>query len=103
MNNSMLKQVLMKSVLSGPSLFIVMGLLSLFGCERQITAAESEISFKRIPLQFIAALGDPNANSGTGAESWAVWPVDPGPRGVRISSFDSFQDAGGVAPAGWRF
>jgi len=26
--------------------------------------------FKRIPTQFIAALGDPDANSGSGAQSW---------------------------------
>jgi len=30
--------------------------------------------------RFIAALGDPNSNSGTGAETWGLWVDDPGPR-----------------------
>ena len=34
---------------------------------------------KPIPTQYIAALGDPGATSGTGAESWGLWPEDPGP------------------------
>jgi hypothetical protein len=59
--------------------------------------------FQRIPTQFIAALGDPEANSGSGAQSWGLWPVDPGPRGVRLSSFAQMKAAGGVAPAGWKF
>ena len=59
--------------------------------------------FRRIPTQFIAALGDPGANSGTGAQTWGVWPVDPGPRGVRLSQFAQLQKASGVAPDGWKF
>ena len=59
--------------------------------------------FRRIPTQFIAALGDPGANSGTGAQTWGVWPVDPGPRGVRLNQFAQLQKAGGVAPDGWKF
>lgn len=59
--------------------------------------------FRRIPTQFIAALGDPGANAGTGAQDWGLWPVDPGPRGVRLSQFGLLQKAGGVAPDGWRF
>ena len=40
------------------------------------------------PLQFIAALGDPEANSGNGAESWGIWLTDPGPRGFRQSKYE---------------
>ena len=46
------------------------------------TAFADTVRFKRIPTQFIAALVEPGASSGTGAEKWGVWEVDPGPRGV---------------------
>ena len=59
--------------------------------------------FQRISTQFIAALGDPDASSGRGAQSWGLWTVDPGPRGVWLASFDQLQAAGGAAPAGWKF
>jgi hypothetical protein len=59
--------------------------------------------FQRISTQFIAALGNPEANSGSGAQSWGLWAVDPGPRGVRLSSFAQMNARGGVAPAGWKF
>lgn len=59
--------------------------------------------FRRIPTQFIAALGDPGANSGVGAQTWGLWPVDPGPRGVRISRFTQLKMASGIAPDGWKF
>ena len=42
--------------------------------------AEGELTFKRIPTQFIAALGDPGATFGNGAQSWGLWRRDPGPR-----------------------
>ena len=61
------------------------------------------MAFKRIPVQFIAALGDPGATSGTGAEDWGLWRVDPGPRGVRLYNYNRLVEAGGVAPAGWTF
>jgi len=57
---------------------------------------------KPIATQFIAALGDPGASSGTGAESWGLWREDPGPRGVRLSSYEALK-ADGVAPALWKF
>jgi hypothetical protein len=58
---------------------------------------------QRISTQFIAALGDANANSGSGAQAWGLWPVDPGPRGVMLNRFEQLMSAGGVAPAGWKF
>jgi len=61
------------------------------------------MKIQRISTQFIAALGDPNANAGSGAQSWGLWPLDPGPRGVRLSSFERLKAAGGVAPSGWTF
>lgn len=58
---------------------------------------------RRVQTQFIAALGDPNASSSeTGAETWGIWRIDPGPRGVHISQYStSFRN--GKAPAGWQF
>ena len=44
-----------------------------------------------------------SSNSGSGAQAWGLWRVDPGPRAVRLSSFEKLRDAGGVAPAGWKF
>jgi hypothetical protein len=65
--------------------------------------AGDKMSFNRIPVQFIAALGEPDANSGSGAQMWGLWPVDPGPRGVRLNRYERLQAAEGLAPAGWRF
>ena len=59
--------------------------------------------FQRISTQYIAALGAPGATSGSGAESWGLWPLDPGPRGVRLSSLEQLEEAGGLAPARWKF
>ena len=55
--------------------------------------------FERVPTQYIAALGPPDAKSGNNAETWGLWREDPGPRGVRLKSLDRLKD--GVAPAGW--
>lgn len=63
----------------------------------------AETVFKSIPTQYIASLGDPKATSGTGAEAWGLWRVDPGPRGVRLDGYEALVAAGGMAPALWRF
>jgi hypothetical protein len=65
--------------------------------------AAGAVKFKRVPTQFIAALGEPGASSGGGAQSWGLWVQDPGPRGVRLSQFSQLQKAAGVAPARWQF
>jgi hypothetical protein len=65
--------------------------------------AAAETAYTRVPTQYIAALGDPGSSSGTGAEAWGLWAVDPGPRGVRLSSYETLKAAGGVAPAAWTF
>jgi hypothetical protein len=53
-------------------------------------------------LQYIAALGDPRATSGTNAHTWGLWRQDPGPRGVSLGRFENLKQRG-VAPAGWKF
>ena len=63
----------------------------------------AEIKFKRISPQFIAALADPKANAGIGAETWGLWSQDPGPRGVWLSLYPVLKAAGGYAPGNWRF
>ena len=65
--------------------------------------ADAETVLKPIATQYIAALGDPGATSGRGAESWGLWRLDPGPRGVRLTGYEALTAAGGVAPARWRF
>ncbi len=65
--------------------------------------AISETAFARGPTQYIAALGDPAATSGTDAQTWGFWSVDPGPRGVWISDYQDLMGNAGVAPDGWRF
>jgi len=66
-------------------------------------ASETETKFKRISTQFIAALGDPDSTSGSGAQLWGLWRQDPGPRGVRLNRYERLKAAGGVAPAQWKF
>ncbi len=67
------------------------------------TAADEQPVFRRVPPQYIAALGDPGASSGSGAQTWGLWRHDPGPRGVWLKHFDQLVAAGGVAPALWKF
>lgn len=61
--------------------------------------------FQRYPqIRFIAALGDPQASAGTGADAWGLWRDDPGPRGVYLRNYVSvIQGHNNVAPAGWKF
>lgn len=66
-------------------------------------AGGGQARLQRIPTQFIAALGEPGATSGSGAQSWGLWRLDPGPRGVNLNNYDRLKNAGGVALAGWRF
>jgi hypothetical protein len=61
--------------------------------------------FRRIsPIQFIAALGNPNASSGELAQQWGIWTADPGPRGVFLRDYERYLSNNGKrAPAGWTF
>jgi hypothetical protein len=60
--------------------------------------------FTRIPTQFIAALGNPEAKSGTNAKDWGLWREDPGPPGVYLKDYANLVGKNnGYAPAGWIF
>lgn len=79
-------------------------LLTIAVLSQGVQAANDLPVFKRIPTQFIAALGKADATSGTGAETWGLWRRDPGPRGVWLTNYDvQLKAAGGVAPARWKF
>jgi len=67
------------------------------------TADVDRAQFRRIDPQYIAALADPNATRGNGAESWGLWTLDPGPRGHELDRFDQLKAAGGLTPAQWKF
>ena len=50
--------------------------------------------YERIsPIQFIAALGDRDASSGNGADSWGLWSTDPGPRGLRLRDYERIKSS----------
>ena len=83
---------------------IVIGLFISIAISTQVVfAADEKIKFKRIQTQFIAALGEPGASAGDGAQHWGLWTKDPGPRGVRLDNYEQLNSAGGVAPAKWQF
>ena len=42
----------------------------------QLAQAQSQAQFKHIPVVYIVALGDPGANSGSGAELWGCCQQD---------------------------
>lgn len=63
----------------------------------------AEVTFLRGETQYIAALGDSGATSGTDAASWGFWALDPGPRGVWTRDYAALVANGGQAPAGWAF
>lgn len=56
-----------------------------------------------IPRQYVAALGDPLATHGSGADQWGLWTVDPGPRGVRLEDFANTLAKTQRGPYGWNF
>ena len=63
----------------------------------------AQSTFVPVPTQFIAALAEPGAKTGTGAESWGLWTVDPGPRGVHLTRYSQLLEGGSIAKAGWKF
>ena len=89
----------MGSALLAMGLFMTMAILG----QSAQAINEGQTRFQRIPTQFIAALGDPGASFGTNAQLWGLWRVDPGPRGVRLESYDQLKAAGGISPARWKF
>ena len=86
--------------------FLAIGFLVSMGIMGLSThaAGKEETRFRRLStVQYAAALGDPRATSGNGAQTWGLWPLDPGPRGVRLTAYERLKAAGGVAPAQWKF
>lgn len=79
-------------------------LVTLVGVGQSVHAENGRnTKFQRIPAQFIAAVGEPGATSGSGAQTWGLWPLDPGPRGVALNSYERLKASEGVAPARWHF
>jgi hypothetical protein len=68
-----------------------------------LAASGARPKYQRIPTQYIAALGEPGATSGSGAQLWGLWPVDPGPRGIKLDTYDKLKSTGGMTPAHWQF
>ena len=85
-------------------LLLAMGSLMLAAALQQpVHAAGVDLSkFRRIEPQFIAALGDSKATSGSGAQSWGFWNKDPGPRACKLDHYPELKKTG-VAPAQWKF
>ena len=75
------------------------------GLQQPVHASGVDLSKFRILIepQYIAALGDPGATSGNGAQSWGLWSQDPGPRGCKLDLYPQLKAAGGVAPSQWKF
>ena len=86
--------------------FLAIGLLVIMAVLGQSAqaAGQDRTKFRRLSsLQYIAALADPKATSGNGAQTWGLWRLDPGPRGVTLDRYERLKAAGGVAPAQWKF
>jgi hypothetical protein len=98
-SHNRIQSVLMQRTLLAMGLLMMM---TAFG-QPAHAAGKDLTKFKRIPTQYIAALGDPGATSGNGAQSWGLWRRDPGPRGVRLGRYEELKAAGGIAPAQWKF
>merc|ERR1711933_457189 len=64
-------------------------------------AAESKWNHLGEP-QVIAALGDPEASSGIGAEGWGLWERDPAHRCARLESYRALAEKR-KARIGWTF
>src|SRR6187402_2595733 len=86
------------------NLLLAMGSVIAAAGVQPVHAAGVDFSkFRRIEPQFIAALGDPKATSGGGAQSWGLWSQDPDPRGCKLDRYEQLKAAGGVAPSQWKF
>lgn len=80
----------------------VLGLL--LSIQQSVFADDYRTRFQPVrPAHYIAALAEPDANSGNNAETWGYWPLDPGPRGVRLDNYEQLLASDGIAPAKWQF
>ena len=88
------------SSLGGAWLSTVLGMLLCL--QQSVLADDYRSRFKPVrPAHYIAALAEPDANSGNNAETWGYWPLDPGPRGVRLDNYEQLLASDGIAPANW--
>lgn len=77
--------------------------------ELYVSSVYTPVGFQRFPsMQFIAALGEPNANQGyfdpqSTQSAWGLWMQDPGPRGVWIRDYNKLVANDSKASAGWTF
>jgi len=81
-----------------PALLLSIVAMSQVACAQD----RDEMKFERVSMQYIAALGGESDSSGSNAQAWGLWPVDPGPRGVRLRNYEQLQSSAGRAPAGWQ-
>src|SRR6516164_6676769 len=90
---------------SATSRLLALGSLMLAaGLQHPVHASSVDFSkFRRIEPQYIAALGEPGATSGSGAQSWGLWSQDPGPRGCKLDRYDQLRAAGGGARSRGKF
>ena len=84
------------------SVYVVVASVAILGFSG-CTKHEVPPRFRQVSTQFIAALADPSASSGSGTQLWGVWKLDSGPRGVRLDDYERLKSAGGLAPAQWKF
>ena len=50
----------------------------------------AQTKVRRVQPQYIASLALGSSTSGTGAETWGLWSVDPGPIGVWAALLPTF-------------
>jgi hypothetical protein len=91
-----------RHLVASVSRLVAMGSLMLAAVPPVHAAGVDLSKFRRIEPQYIAALGEPRATSGTGAQSWGLWSQDPGPRGCKLDRYPELK-ATGVAPSQWKF
>jgi len=77
-------------------------MLAAWGQSAQATSG-TQTTFKHIPIEYIVAIGDPAANSGSGAQLWGLWHQDPGPRGCMLKDYEKLKASGGIAPSQWKY
>jgi hypothetical protein len=93
----------MRGVLSLKILFLLLVSLTSFpGSLRADQAANTDqTQFRRVSTQYMATLGNPEASSGTGAQTWGIWRQDPGPRGVWLDNLGQLRAASESTPSSW--
>jgi hypothetical protein len=91
-----------RSRISVTYLLVVWGFL--MSIHQSVLADDYQSRFQPVrPAHYIAVLADPEANSGNNAETWGYWPLDPGPRGVKLHNYEELLASDGVAPTKWLF